>query len=389
MRSLVTIAVLAAAVLASSARAEEDGAMKDFLDPGGEYRRIKAADKIVARGDIEALQEAILEIVKRAGEGDIELIAVLATKAENPLCRYLFAYGLEVAGIKVSVPVLLKKIEGASDPHDQARGLEVLGLLRDPSTLETLFTYAAVEHRYVAAEAFRALAKICPRKEGKRLAEAAVDAKDDKAALEGAWAAADVLRSPKAAAGAMGKISREKTPRGDRAKALISDLTTEGLDKPFRFPKKHLAGIEKWLKKNPPRISIEATPLATENLQGALDYLKEKAPSYHQLVVRSFRVITNKRAGEGQKNPVVWDERKLEFKSSEAASWNAQLLSYVMVRGAAQLIRRDIGEVFEMRRGLVHGLGDCFWYCERHTLVETKKDIDWFIDSKVKQKLWR
>jgi hypothetical protein len=385
MRALLPVVVLFMIVAAPLALAGEQETNLAEVNP--RWKRLKAAEKLTLKGDLDAIYRAVLVTAKRGDDADVDVLASLVLREENPLLRLLYGRCLEKIGTEKSVPGLTAKLQGAK-PMEQVRVLEVLGFMRDASAIETFFLYAAVKDRQVATEAFRGLARILPKKEVKRLVAAVIDAQTGGATYRGAWAVADVMRSGKSAAGLFRKASRGKTPEAERAKRILSDLTAENVDAAFRYPKTHLVGIETFFTASRPELVVDGDLLAKQNMQKGLDHLKEKAPDYYQFVIRVFRKVDNKRPAHVA-SPVGWTSRTFSFQRGEAKSWNPELLSYMMVRGASRMLLRDVGDVHTGRRGLSRATVNAYWYCRKHTLVETGRTMGEFIDKLIRQKLWK
>jgi hypothetical protein len=385
MRSLLPIVAVIVAFAAFPATASEDET--DLGQPNPEWKRLKAAEKLTKKGDIDAVYRAVTVTVERGDDKDIEVLVSLAVREENPLLRLLYGRGLEKIGPAKVVPALTEKLV-ISKPMERIRGIEVLGFLRDPSSIEALMGYTSAKDRQVAIEAFRALARIFPKKDIKRLVAAAVAADSRRTTYRAAWGIADIYKSAKGAAGAFRKESRSKTPSAERAKKAMSDLSGEGIDWVFRYPKTHLVGVEKFFGGEHREIPVEGDLLSLENMKKALEHLKTKAPDYYQFVTRVFKAIDNKRPSHIA-SPIVWSTRTLSFQRGEAKSWNPEILSYMMVRAATRLLMRDCGDVHKGRRGLTTATVNAYWYCRKYTLVDTRRNMDEFIDHLVRQKLWK
>jgi hypothetical protein len=380
MRDLLP-AVLILAFLALPAAADDESGL---ADPGPTWKRLRAADQLVQKGDLEGLYRAVVAAGERGTAEDVDVLSTLPLDAINPLVRFLYGLGLEKAGVEKSIPVLAEKIRKGKG-EQKIRGLEILGFLKHPEAIEPLFEAAASKDRFVATEAFRGLARQLPKKEVRRLVDVVIAVNSEKAALRGAWAIADIQRSPKRAASSFGKIARLKTADGDRAKAIISDLTATGIDQTFRYPKHHLIGIESWFTKRKPTIQLEGAPLARQNLQKTLDFLKEKAPEYHQLVLRAFNTISS-RSG---KDPLNWTTRTLDLQPSTAANWEPHQLSTILVRGATLMLLRDVGDVHWMRRGFEQAGKNTYWYTQNRSGYKLDDDLAKFCDHLIRRKLWR
>jgi hypothetical protein len=384
MRAIRPLAILLV-LLAPALSTADDGSGKDLSEPGPRWKRLKAAETLVTGGDVENLYQALVVLAKRGDADDIELVASLALDEDNPLVRLLYGFALEKAGSEKAAPVLAGKLKEAN-ADQKTRGIEVLGLLREPSTVDALLEHTASPDRMVATEAFRALARIFPRKEIERLAQAAVASPDEDARRRGAWAVADVLKSPKSAQSAFGRLARGKGPQVDLAKALISDLGEQGLDEVFVYPKGSLlAGVEPWVQKRKPEVALDGDALSRVNLKKCVEFLREKSPSYYQLVSRAFNTIS----GKGGQDPIVWVSRTFVLQPGVASDWHPEELATLLVRGATQMLLRDCGDNHWMRRGFEEAAKNTYWYIQNHSGFKVDDTLPAYIDGTLRRKLWR
>lgn len=357
LRDLALASCFALVLCAPWARAEDAPA----LDAKSTPDLLAQAEKLGAE-DPRALARALSEF----GSGDKETLADEVTFLVEYLVRepvralrYVAVDRIAALDAEIAATRLTELADGA-DRDRTIFALEALSRLDEDDGIEQILPHVASRDLLIASHAVLAYGRLAGKKGAEELFMAALGSGSERVVDRAAWLVNDDVKKT---AGVVSKLQKAAKKMGEKDSLAVKAAAVRLEDAtipPHKWPKK-LGKATELVLAAPETVTLETrSQTYTDLLEKTLEYIKTELPGHHLMLCAGSKKIVMPSTEAARY--VDFETDAIEVPASYAGQ-TPQQLSYHLVRSAAVLFLKNVGEPHRGERGWEPAIVDTYDVC--------------------------